>query len=289
MRWSIFFILAGLCLSFRPPEQPDILQYPITLAYQAATLQEILHDIRDRYQIKFAYRNNEMPEDQAFSIQADNRPLGWVLDELLRETDLSYRVVNGQVVLKREDKPVPPLPASANAVRSGEASYPSPAQEAPQPTVSSPLPATTSSSPTPVAEPVAGNSTTTGNVLAKLPAITSRSIPYEGQVPVVPKPSGVDTTAIRAASSPPRTTNRAKTSSPPTKQHKLGQKISRGVHQAVDRLTKRSRTDSSDYLRRALPCRPNLSAQFQRSSSRADCQWPFASPPGRLRCRPRRY
>ena len=110
MRWSIFLILAGLCLSFRLPEQPDVLQQLVTLNYQGASLQEILRDLRDQYQVKFAYLNNEVPEDRTFSIQAEQRSLKQVLDELLEGTHLSYRVVNGQIVLKKETDALPVAP-----------------------------------------------------------------------------------------------------------------------------------------------------------------------------------
>ncbi len=150
MRWSIVLILAGLCLSFSPVVQPnavqpgvvqpDILQQPITLSYQEATLSHILRSIGDRYQIKFAYLNNEMPEDQTFSIEAENQPLGRVLNELLQNTRLSYEVVNQQIVIRRDaDKAQAPPPQPPSA-RSGEASHSSAQQDQLSKTPVSPTP-----------------------------------------------------------------------------------------------------------------------------------------------------
>lgn len=102
MRWSILITLAVACLSFRPLSQPNILGYPVTLNYQEATLRQILYDISTEYQIKFAYLNNEMPEEPRFSIQVKDQALRLVLDELLTDTGLSYRVMSGQIVVKKK-------------------------------------------------------------------------------------------------------------------------------------------------------------------------------------------
>ena len=109
MRQSILLMLAFVCPSFCLPgaallnkTQPDhLLQQQITVNYQNVTLSYILHDLSDRYRIKFAYLNNEISEKQTFSIQANRQPLGRVLDELFQDTNLAYEVVNGQIVLKR--------------------------------------------------------------------------------------------------------------------------------------------------------------------------------------------
>ena len=259
MRWSILLILAGVCLSFRPPTQSDILQRPVTLDYQAVTLAQILHDLRDRYQVKFAYLNNELPESR-FSIRVKDQALGLVLDELLVNTGLSYEVINEQVVLKKKvDFPSSP---TASPVRSGETRYrPTPKDSSPDTTASVPPPAnnpypvpqlvpTTEDAPPPSAS--APDILIPEVSLAQKPTrIASHAVADNVKiVPVDAVPaSTVAVQTVRPSSAKedqPEANPRSRRSS------KFGQQIGRNVRRAMDKLLQGPSVDSVDYLHRLV-------------------------------------
>ena len=282
MKWSILLILAGLCLGFQPISQPgaaqpaesrsgmttvdaaqpgaaqsDILQQPITLSYQEATLPQILRSIRDQYQIKFAYLNNEMPDDQTFSVQADDQPLSWVLNELLRDTGLSYQVVNQQIVIQKDLNQAPTPPAQPKPVRSGEASHPSTSQDRPK---DRPVPPPTSSS---EELPTLGSSGSVQDdqathplsptVVAQPPVtIIGDTTKYQKRTTTSDSllAQSVDTSRVSLAPSVPPPTNDEVVSPRQRNQSALDQKISQGVRNAVDKLMQRPTPDSSDYIRR---------------------------------------
>lgn len=278
MRWSILITLAVACLSFRPLPQLDILEYPITLNYQEATLRQILHDISTEYQIKFAYLNNEMPEEPSFSIQAKNQALRVVLDELLANTGLSYRVVNGQIVVKKKGE-LPPV-LSDSATQSGEKRYQPAEADQPKETAStdSPTPnqgqkptqgATATDNefstsavnlPTPpFIETDSGQKEETApapipTMLPPVASTTASGLLQETGVDTAPvqRPLGdtapVDTAAVNLERSPSPKENQRKDNPPPKKLKVTGKKMSEKVRRIMDNLLPKPPTDSSNYL-----------------------------------------
>ncbi len=281
MKWSILITLAVACLSFRTLPQPDVLAYQVTLNHQEATLRQILHDISNQYQVKFAYLNNEMPEGPTFSIQVRDRALRLVLDELLTDTGISYRVVNGQVVLKREPNIVP----VAQPARSGETRYqPTEAAASQDATASkspdsknhrTPSPATpvrqARSLPLPVKVPTkrtAATNSLQNQRTNRVPPVVPIRIEVEDAA-TVQYPLGdtatvdtatVDTATVDTAarSSDPVASGTLQEARPASKEansvagrtNQFGQKISENIRRAMDKLFQKPSVDSSDYLRR---------------------------------------
>ena len=105
MTFSRYALLGGvllLCLSSFYLLQPDLLQTRVSATYQDATLVEVLTDLRDQYNLKFAYLNNELPTEPNITLSVQNAPLHGVLDAILKDTSLSYQLVNNQIVLKND-------------------------------------------------------------------------------------------------------------------------------------------------------------------------------------------
>lgn len=101
---SLFGGLLLLCLTSLYPPQLDILEKKISATYQNATLAEVLADLREQYDLKFAYLNNELPLNQHLTLNFRNAPLREVLDIILEDTPLSYQVMSGQIVLTKKPK-----------------------------------------------------------------------------------------------------------------------------------------------------------------------------------------
>ncbi|WKN41493.1 STN domain-containing protein [Tunicatimonas pelagia] len=103
MTTSLYSFVGGLlllCISSFYPPQTDILRQKVSATYQNATLQEVLIDLQQRYGLKFAYLNNELPNGLSVTLNFENVPLGKVLDTVLSDTSLSYQLVDDQIVLK---------------------------------------------------------------------------------------------------------------------------------------------------------------------------------------------
>jgi len=107
MTFSRYSLLGGvllLCLSSFYLIQPDLLQTRVSATYQDATLVEVLTDLREQYDLKFAYLNNELPAESNITLSVQNAPLHGLLDSILKDTSLSYQLVNGQIVLKKKSE-----------------------------------------------------------------------------------------------------------------------------------------------------------------------------------------
>ena len=269
MKWSILITLAVACLSFRPLVQSNVLDHQVTLDYQKATLRQILNDINTQYQIKFAYLNNEMSEEPKFSIQVQDQALRLVLDELLANTGLSYRVVNRQVVLKKEPYAAP----TAQPVRSGETRYQPTKAEVSKDTIGS-APSVSSNgeatSPATLVQeteslpPVNASAKLTTNTGSRLDQRMSRIpsvVPTRVKVATA-KPTGVkvapmqhplgDVAPVDSECLSSVEKNRKNANVQPEKQSEFGQKFTRGVRGTIDKILPEPTADSSDYLRRFL-------------------------------------
>ncbi|WKN33681.1 STN domain-containing protein [Porifericola rhodea] len=101
MKLATIIYTAWLCLAaYTSPVQLDLLNRRVSLSYHNATIVEVLQGIQEEYDIRFSYLNNEIPDSIEVSINLQNQPLYLALDKLLEETQISYQVVSGQVILK---------------------------------------------------------------------------------------------------------------------------------------------------------------------------------------------
>lgn len=102
MKLATIIHMAWLCLALNTPPQDNLLNQKVNLHYQEATIVEVLQHIQQEYGIHFSYLNNEIPESVKVNINMQDQPLYLALDKILEETTLSYQVVSGQVILKKD-------------------------------------------------------------------------------------------------------------------------------------------------------------------------------------------
>ncbi|WPP53106.1 hypothetical protein [Catalinimonas niigatensis] len=137
MKLATIIHMAWLCLALHTPTQDNLLHQKVNLSYQEASIVEVLQHIQQEYDIRFSYLNNEIPEDVKVNINMQDQPLYLALDKILEETTLSYQVVSGQVILKKdvqkakkESKPKPALgEGKPDRERSSSAIKPEPAKK----------------------------------------------------------------------------------------------------------------------------------------------------------------
>ncbi len=101
MRNYIHLILLLLCLCGKLHAQTPILDRKVTLQYREEEIGTILKDMNKKYNIKFSYSNNIVPEKKKVSINIKNVMLKDALYELFDKTDVAFQVLGDQVVLKK--------------------------------------------------------------------------------------------------------------------------------------------------------------------------------------------
>jgi len=111
-----------------PTNGQEILDRKINLIVEQVEVKTILSEISRLADIKFVYSAQRVPCHQKVSLQANNRRVSDVLDNLLGPLDIFYRVSGNQVVLMKkgdetnnlilfkDDNDPPPLPASPATV-----------------------------------------------------------------------------------------------------------------------------------------------------------------------------
>ena len=101
MRNYIHLILLLLCLSGIVNAQSPLLDQKVTLQYREEPIGAILKDVNKRYNVKFSYSNNVVPEKRKVSVNIKNVMLKDALYELFEKTDIAFQVVGEQVVFKK--------------------------------------------------------------------------------------------------------------------------------------------------------------------------------------------
>jgi hypothetical protein len=97
-------VMVLLCLAFRTQAQSGVLDRQVSLRYDNVSLEAVLKSLSKEYGLKFSYVNNLIPLQKKVSIQVKKQSLKYVLDELLRGTEVNYQLVGEQIVLKYEPK-----------------------------------------------------------------------------------------------------------------------------------------------------------------------------------------
>lgn len=125
MRKLTNLVLLLLCLGANAQLQvQDIMEKNVSVKYINTPLEKVFIDLRDRYNVGFSYSSMNVPVNRPVSLVAKNKPLKWVLEEVLKDLELESVAVEGQIVIKkakpkpkaaRESQIVPMATASNNS------------------------------------------------------------------------------------------------------------------------------------------------------------------------------
>ncbi len=72
----------------------------VSIQVRHQTIEQVLTDIEDRYQIFFTYSKNFIPVDQQVNLHFVESPLEKVLEEMFRETAVAFVERRGKIILK---------------------------------------------------------------------------------------------------------------------------------------------------------------------------------------------
>lgn len=92
---SLFFIL----FSFGLRAQEIQLDTLINLEFEGVTLKQALHEISQQYSIQFSYSDSNIPVNNTIRASYASANLGDILRDLLHSNEISYSIIENQIVL----------------------------------------------------------------------------------------------------------------------------------------------------------------------------------------------
>lgn len=84
-------------------------QSKLNLKLRNASIQELINEIEDQTDYYFLYRDETFPKGQKISIEAENKSIGYVLEQLYKQTSVTAEIEDNQIILKKAtaNKPAP--------------------------------------------------------------------------------------------------------------------------------------------------------------------------------------
>ncbi|HLP19878.1 MAG TPA: carboxypeptidase regulatory-like domain-containing protein, partial [Chitinophagales bacterium] len=76
----------------------------VSVHYNNKSAEEVLKDLQQTQNISFSYAPTSLPLDKKINLNADNKPVKWVIDELAQKLGVQYEIINNQVVFKAGSK-----------------------------------------------------------------------------------------------------------------------------------------------------------------------------------------
>lgn len=76
------------------------LDHKVDLEFNEVPLEQVLQELSEEYKIRFSYGGHPAALLQRISIQAQDVALGQVLNRILKEAGLTYKVIGGNIVLR---------------------------------------------------------------------------------------------------------------------------------------------------------------------------------------------
>jgi TonB-linked SusC/RagA family outer membrane protein len=112
-------VLAGTA-SARPAIAQTALDRKVTLQVEAQTITETLHQIAKQADIRFVYSQQLLNAGRKISIQAQDKPVSDIVDEILAPLKIQYEVNNNRVVLRvPSDSPTANVSVTADVTVAG--------------------------------------------------------------------------------------------------------------------------------------------------------------------------
>lgn len=91
--------LVGLFLVGTVHAQNSLLEQKVTLQVEEVPFKKVLNSISKNYNIEFSYSEERIPTNQKVSLDYVDERLRVVMDDLAAQTEITYQVISGKVVL----------------------------------------------------------------------------------------------------------------------------------------------------------------------------------------------
>ena len=106
---QLFLSVLFVTISFASPKAQDILEKKITVNLENVELRNALSQLERTAEVQFGYSSKAIQLKRKVSIVANNQRLADVLNGALKPMNITYRVVNGQIILTSVATETPPL------------------------------------------------------------------------------------------------------------------------------------------------------------------------------------
>lgn len=111
--FSLFCMMMFLFFSFEANAQTE----KVSLKFKNVAVEKVLNAIESQTSYRFLYNKSEVDVARKVSLSVKNQPLSRVLSDLFTGSEVSYKIVGGQIVLNREtrqekSKNLPPVNSS---------------------------------------------------------------------------------------------------------------------------------------------------------------------------------
>lgn len=102
---QIILAIAFTCVSFAHVVKAQVLNKELTLSMAYEDIGTVLRKIQKEANVKFVYSPSAIQVDRRVSVEASNKSLREILDEILTPNKIEYKVVNDRIILfRREEK-----------------------------------------------------------------------------------------------------------------------------------------------------------------------------------------
>lgn len=97
----IAFVICGVSMAH--DNHAQVLDKEVTINASEVPLENVLNEIADQTQVKFAYGIDHLDLKEKVSIRAERKSLGSILNELLSPLNIKYRVHDKTITLRKKD------------------------------------------------------------------------------------------------------------------------------------------------------------------------------------------
>lgn len=94
-------LLSGSLVRALPIAAQELMSRPVSITVEGETVRSVLQQLEKAVDVRFVYSPRVIGADKRISISARNEKLASVLKRLFGSLDVSWEVVNGQIILKR--------------------------------------------------------------------------------------------------------------------------------------------------------------------------------------------
>jgi hypothetical protein len=101
---KIILLTSAMILFFQLYVHGQDLEQRVTIKVAEMPLELLLNELSERYKVRFSYGHHQGVLEEKVTIQVENLPLRSFLTLLLDRVGLTYKVVGGYVVLRKEQK-----------------------------------------------------------------------------------------------------------------------------------------------------------------------------------------
>ncbi len=112
MRTTLLILLLLVSSGLQSVYGQDVLDIEVDLEAENLPVRQVLKELKNTYNISFAYSRNKLSLKDPVSLSFSNAPLAKVLDAIFKDTRITYKVIGQQIILRKLNKPLRKLSSS---------------------------------------------------------------------------------------------------------------------------------------------------------------------------------